>query len=418
MTKPIRRKDNKGRVLKDGESQRKDGRYVYRYTKNNITHSIYGDTLENLRKQEAELKRDLEDGIRIDCGNITLNDMYSKWLLTKSTLKDSTFTNYKYLYEANIKDILGNIPLKKIKKSDIKAFYQSLLTVNSKRPKQKSVEKPRALSTITNIHNLLYQIFDLAVEDDYIRKNPCHNAMKDIKATAPKKEKVKSLKDKELKAFLNYTKNSKKYSHWWPAFMILANSGLRVGELTALCWESDIDFENECMHISKTLSYRSTRSGYCGYTLTSPKTENGYRTVPMTPTVKETLQKLYEDYKEFNLTSNISIGGRTDFVFLNKYKNPHTEKTLNLALARILKDYDKYESEQAILENREPLKIPKFTCHVLRHPYVKHTTKNISLQKQKSQTTNSNLIVWGFCFCVLKLYGCLLCVSVYYARLF
>ena len=56
--------------------------------------------------------------------------------------------------------------------------------------------------------------------------------------------------------------------------------------------------------------------------------------------------------------------------------------------------------------------------HDLRHPYVKHTTKNISLQKQKSQTTNFDLIVWGFCFCVLKLYGCLLCVSVYYARLF
>ena len=36
--------------------------------------------------------------------------------------------------------------------------------------------------------------------------------------------------------------------------------------------------------------------------------------------------------------------------------------------------------------------------HDLRHPYVKHTTKNKSLQKQKSQTTNDNLIVWDFCF--------------------
>lgn len=27
-----RRKDSKGRVLKEGESQRKDGRYQYRYT--------------------------------------------------------------------------------------------------------------------------------------------------------------------------------------------------------------------------------------------------------------------------------------------------------------------------------------------------------------------------------------------------
>ena len=42
--------------------------------------------------------------------------------------------------------------------------------------------------------------------------------------------------------------------------------------------------------------------------------------------------------------------------------------------------------------------MPKMRFHDLRHPYVKHTTKNKSLQKQKSQTTNDNLIVWDFCF--------------------
>ena len=36
--------------------------------------------------------------------------------------------------------------------------------------------------------------------------------------------------------------------------------------------------------------------------------------------------------------------------------------------------------------------------HDLRHPYVKHATKNKSLQKQKSQTINALLIVWDFSF--------------------
>ena len=48
---------------------------------------------------------------------------------------------------------------------------------------------------------------------------------------------------------------------------------------------------------------------------------------------------------------------------------------------------------------------PDCRVHDLRHPYVKHTTKNIFLQKQKSQTINDNLIVWGFCFCVLFLFS-------------
>lgn len=49
-----------------------------------------------------------------------------------------------------------------------------------------------------------------------------------------------------------------------------------------------------------------------------------------------------------------------------------------------------------IFRFHEGMSICRF--HELSHPYVKHTTKNISLQKQKAQTTNSDLIVWTFCF--------------------
>lgn len=49
-----RRKDNKGRVLKDGEVYRKsDGLYMYRWTaKNGKRHTIYDATLEGLREKE------------------------------------------------------------------------------------------------------------------------------------------------------------------------------------------------------------------------------------------------------------------------------------------------------------------------------------------------------------------------------
>lgn len=51
-----RPKDRKGRVLRTGKSQRKDGTYDYRYTdKDHNRHSIYATTLEELPKKEAEV---------------------------------------------------------------------------------------------------------------------------------------------------------------------------------------------------------------------------------------------------------------------------------------------------------------------------------------------------------------------------
>ena len=54
-----RRKDHKGRVLKDGEVYRKsDGLYMYRWTaKNGKRHTIYDATLEGLREKEEKKKK-------------------------------------------------------------------------------------------------------------------------------------------------------------------------------------------------------------------------------------------------------------------------------------------------------------------------------------------------------------------------
>ena len=73
-----RRKDNKGRVLKDGEVYRKsDGLYMYRWTvKNGKRHTIYDATLEGLREKEEKIQHDLAEGIRMSECNLTLNDLF------------------------------------------------------------------------------------------------------------------------------------------------------------------------------------------------------------------------------------------------------------------------------------------------------------------------------------------------------
>lgn len=91
-----RRKDNKGRVLKDGEVYRKsDGLYMYRWTaKNGKRHTIYDATLEGLREKEEKIQHDLAEGIRIPECSLTLNDLFELWRKNKVGLKEHTFANY------------------------------------------------------------------------------------------------------------------------------------------------------------------------------------------------------------------------------------------------------------------------------------------------------------------------------------
>lgn len=72
-----RRKDHKGRVLKPGESQRKNLTYVYRYTEGESSerNSVYAKTLEELREKEDEIQKNIALGIYNK--NWTLNDLFT-----------------------------------------------------------------------------------------------------------------------------------------------------------------------------------------------------------------------------------------------------------------------------------------------------------------------------------------------------
>ena len=116
-----KRYDKKHRLLRTGETERADGYYVYRWTaRNGKRNSITASTLEELRKKEELINRDVSDGIRADVQNITLNDIYDLWKYLKRGLKDNTFQNYCYMYEQYVQDGLGRLYIASIRKSDIK----------------------------------------------------------------------------------------------------------------------------------------------------------------------------------------------------------------------------------------------------------------------------------------------------------
>jgi len=195
-----RRKDNKGRVLKDGEVYRKsDGLYMYRWTaKNGKRHTIYDATLEGLREKEEKIQHDLADGIRIPECSLTLNDLFELWRKNKVGLKEHTFANYVYMYNRFVRDEIGMMKLKDIRKSDIRSYYNGIVR-NGK----------MALNTLETIQNVLHQVFAVAVDDEYIRVNPTDGVLTAIKAAhqyeTPKRH---ALTLPQQQAFLNFIKKS------------------------------------------------------------------------------------------------------------------------------------------------------------------------------------------------------------------
>lgn len=78
------RKDSKGRKLRDGESERKDGRYRYTDIRTGKRNSIYAATLPELRTKEKRLEKDLDDNILTDGAvkKMTLNALFDTYMAT------------------------------------------------------------------------------------------------------------------------------------------------------------------------------------------------------------------------------------------------------------------------------------------------------------------------------------------------
>lgn len=354
-----RRKDTKGRVLKENETQRPDGTYSYRWrTANGKRNAVYGRTLEELREKEQKVLRDKSDGIKTNAQNVTLNDIFDLWVNIKRGLKDNTFQNYIYMYEQFVRDYLGTVKITKLKRSDIRRFYNYLID-----------ERGLKVSSVDNIHTVLHQVVALAVEDEYLRTNVSDNALKELKQSRNLyTEKKRSLTTQEQKIFLDYLKKNPMYQHWYPIFSLMLGTGLRVGEATGLRWE-DVDFENNIISINHTLVYYNHSKGGCYFGINTPKTRAGERTIPMIDSVREALLQEKENQIMQGIECKVTVDGFTNFIFINRFGNVQHQGTLNKALRRIIRDCN-----QDILDNANNSQIevllPRFSCHILRHTFT------------------------------------------------
>ncbi|WP_294515247.1 site-specific integrase [uncultured Intestinimonas sp.] len=334
-----RRKDSKNRVLRNGESQRKDGAYMYRYTDvRGKRVCVYARTLEDLRVKEQTIQKELNDGIDYAAGEIIVLDLLKRYIATKTGVRYNTKVGYQFVLNLVSKENFGFLKIRDIKPSDAKQWFIKLY------------QDGRRYSTITSVRGVLRPAFEMAVEDDIIRRNPFSFQITDV---VPNDSKTRQAISGEVKErFLTFIRESRHYSQYYDEIIILLGTGMRVSELYGLTW-ADLDFEARRIKVERQL----TRTRHCEYYVEKPKTASGERYIPMTDEVYRAFQNAVQRRKQPKV--ELLIDGHTGFLFLDKDGKPKVAMHLEHVMKRIVDRYNDAHED----------KLPSITPHVLRHTF-------------------------------------------------
>ena len=242
-----KRKDTKGRILRDGEIQKADGRYEFRYYDvKGERRSIYSWRLTatdpipegkreclSLREMERDILRDVQDGL-LTQQKVALNARWDDYITNKPELKQSTRTNYRYMYDKYVREEIGHLEVTSINYSTMKKFFNHLLHDCGFKP-----------NSVEIVHTILHPVFTIAMRDGLIRMNPTDGIMADLKRSNDwEKPKRHALTEEQQRAFMAYVETSDKYRHWNPLFACLLGTGCRIGEMLGLRWEDVLWKEN------------------------------------------------------------------------------------------------------------------------------------------------------------------------------
>ncbi len=347
----IKRRDNKNRILHTGESQRKDGRYAYKYIdalgKTQFLYSwrlTSADSTPKGKKHDISLREKIKElqlhnleGLDINGKNLTVYNLFKRCLKQKKNIRLSTKDTYKNFLKLLEKESIGKRTITDIKVTEAKQWLMEL------------EQKGLSYSTIKLYKSIIKDAFKTAVHDDFIRKNPFDFSLSSIIANnTVGREALTKLQEEQLLQFMQDDSTYKKY---YDEIVILLGTGLRISELCGLKL-SDIDLKQKKIQVRHQLK----KIPKIGYVLLPPKSECGLRDIPMSEDVYTAFQNVIRDRKK---EKTLNIDGYNGFIFLNIKGFPKVAIDYQFMMNRLIEKYN----------NTHEVKLPQVTPHVLRHTF-------------------------------------------------
>ena len=335
-----KRKDNKGRVLKTGESQRKDLIYQYRYTDiRGKRQTIYAPDLQTLRAKEKEIHWFLGDGIDYTSGEITVLQLVERYVSLKRGVRYNTKVGYNFVLNLIKKDDFGYRQIRDIRVSDAKQWMLKLH------------EEGKGYSTLTSVRGVVKPAFQMAYDEDVLRRNPFTFKLTDVVPNDSQKRIAMTLEQQNI--WMEFIRTDKTYSKYYDEFVVLLETGLRVSEFCGLT-KSDLDFANRKIRVDHQL----VRERGGKYYVEKTKTECGCRFIPMTERVYESLKNILARRKK--VKREIIVDGYSGFILLDKEDKPKVALHIENEMRWAMKKYKKLHPDRPL---------PHITPHVFRHTF-------------------------------------------------
>ena len=354
-----KRRDSKNRILRNGESQRKDGRYAYKYIDaTGKPQFVYSWKLEatdstpqgkrdglSLREKEKQIRRDIEDAIIPRGGEMTVLDLVKKYLSQKTGVRHNTEANYNFVLNIIKKEDFGQQRIDRVKLSDAKCWLIKLQ------------QDGRGYSSIHSIRGGVRPAFQMAVDDDFLVKNPFEFQL----ATVVVNDSVtrEAITRKQERNFLEFIKNDMHFCKYYEGIFILFKTGMRISEFVGLTI-SDLDMKNRKIVIDHQLQ----RTRDMQYVIEDTKTSCGTREIPMADEVYECFKTIIQNRRKPKVEP--IIGGKTGFLYLDKNGMPMVALHWEKYFQHIREKYNKIYRVQ----------MPKVTPHVCRHTFCSNMAKS------------------------------------------
>lgn len=340
-------KDLKGKELGHGICPRKNGRYDARFVDRfGKRQSISGKDLKDVKRRYNEALYENEKQINIK-QSIILDEWYSEWMNVYKfdVIRENTKRYYNQIYKKHISPTLGKLNLTDIDQLTIKKLIKKL--------KQDGY----GYETQNKVKVVLIDIFNKALTNEYIRKNPA----KGISVKRDEKKEVKVLSEEEQILFFDCAKGT----FYNNLFVVAVSTGMRIGELAALRW-SDIDWETNVIKVTRTLVYQKYEGDeQKSFHFENPKTATSKRNIPINHQCEMALKR---QYMQKNVIAQKAPKSKSvdkqyaDLLFTTKFDTPINSQIICEAIKKVV--------DEVNLTRDYVDEIEVFSPHCFRHTFA------------------------------------------------
>jgi integrase len=229
--------------------------------------TIYGKEREEVAEKLIEALSNRNKGLLFEADNLKLGEYLGQWLTdsVRDTVRPTTFERYEQVVRLHIRPVLGKVKLKNLTSAHVRGLYRQKLDAGL---------SPR---TVQYVHVTLHKALKQAVADGLIPRN----VTEVVKPPQVRREEMQPLTAEQVKVLFEAAKGDRLEA----LYALAITTGLRQGELLGLKWD-DIDLDVGTLQVRRTLT---TAKG--GPVLSAPKTKGSRRTVKLSQTSLEALQR-------------------------------------------------------------------------------------------------------------------------------